>query len=156
MDQYPLNRGKIKMARYSIETAIFISFIVGLLLPLVGLGGIFSLVVMGFIATYLTNPENTSYKVGGIATAIFSVFFFFFGFITPPTIPYVLPNPLTLGIGVAFSGLLNLFLSLIVSVIIYGVFGLIGGYLAVKFFLEKKEKKTEIRPTKQHRTLKRS
>lgn len=156
MDHNPLNRGKIKMAKFSMETAIFISFIVGIILPLVGLGGIFSLVVMGFIATYLTKPENTSYKIGGIATGIFSVFFFFFGFITPPTLPYVLPNPLTLGIVVPFSGLLNLFLSLIVSVIIYGVFGLLGGYLAVKFFLEKKEKKTEIIHKKQRRTLKRS
>lgn len=144
------------MANYSMETAIFISFLAGIILPFIHLGGVFSLVVMGFIATYLTKPEKTSYVVGGIATGIFSVFFFFFGFITPPTIPYVLPNPLTLGIGVAFSGFFNLFLSLIVSIIIYGVFGLLGGYIAVKFFLEKNESKKEIKPKKQRRTLKRN
>jgi hypothetical protein len=113
---------------------------------------------MGFVATYLTKPEQTSAKVGGIATGVFCVFFFFYGFLTPPTVPYVLPNPLSLGAVVAFSGILNLIFSLVVSLIIYGGFGLIGGYLAVKFFMEKKEKKTEIKQkyTKPRRSLKRA
>jgi hypothetical protein len=146
------------MANLGIETAIGISFILGLILPLVGLGGVISLVIMGFVATYLTKPEQTSAKVGGIATGVFCVFFFFYGFLTPPTVPYVLPNPLSLGAVVAFSGILNLIFSLVVSLIIYGGFGLIGGYLAVKFFMEKKEKKTEIKQkyTKPRRSLKRA
>ena len=145
------------MANLGIETAIGISFILGLILPLVGLGGVISLVIMGFVATYLTKPEETSAKVGGIATVVFCVFFFFYGFLTPPSVPYVLPNPLSLGVVVAFSGILNLIFSLIVSLIIYGGFGLIGGYLAVKFFMEKKEKKTEIKQnTKPRRSLKRA
>ena len=144
------------MANFSIESAIVISFIIGLIIPHVGIGGIVSLVVMGFVATYLTKPEQTSARVGAIATGVFCVFFFFFGFLTPPTLPYVLPNPLSLGIIITFSGIFNLILSLIVSLIIYGGFGLLGGYLAVKFFIEKKEKKTEIRPKKPRRTLKRA
>lgn len=146
------------MANLGIETAIGISFILGLILPLVGLGGVISLVIMGFVATYLTKPELTSAKVGGIATGVFCIFFFFYGFLTPPTVPYVLPNPLSLGVVVAFSGILNLIFSLIVSLVIYGGFGLIGGYLAVKFFMEKKEKKTEIKQkyTKPRRSLKRA
>jgi len=144
------------MDKFNIEIAILISFILGLILPLVGLGGVFSLVVMGFVATYLTRPEYTSAKVGAIATGVFCLFFFFFGFLTPPTLPYVLPNPLSLGFIITFSGIFNLILSLIVSLIIYGGFGLLGGYLAVKFFIEKKEKITEIRPKKPRRTLKRA
>jgi hypothetical protein len=143
------------MANFSIESAIIISFIIGLILPHVGIGGIFSLVVMGFIATYLTKPEQTSAKVGAIATGVFCIFFFFFGFLTPPTLPYVLPNPLTLGLLVPISGIFTLILGLIVSLIIYGGFGFLGGYLAVKFFMERKETKTEIRPSKPQRSLKR-
>jgi len=145
------------MANLGIETAIGISFILGLILPLIGLGGVISLVIMGFVATYLTKPEQTSATVGGIATAVFCVFFFFYTFLTPPTLPYVLPNPLTLGVLVAFSGILNLIFSLIISLIIYGIFGLLGGYLAVRFFMEKQEKKPEMRQSKPpRRTLKRA
>jgi hydrogenase/urease accessory protein HupE len=147
---------KSTMVKFNMETAIGISFVLGLILPLVNLGGIISLVAMGFVATYLTRPEKTSYKVGGIATKVFCVFFFFFGFLTPPTLPYILPNPLALGFVVAFSGIFNLILSLIVSVIIYGVFGLLGGYIAVRFFLEKKEVKKEFKPTKPNKSLKRT
>ena len=43
------------MANFSIESAIVISFIIGLILPHVGIGGIISLVIMGFVATYLPN-----------------------------------------------------------------------------------------------------
>ena len=144
------------MANFSIETSIVISFILGLILPLVGLGGVFSIFVMGFVATYLTKPEQTSAKVGGIATSVFSVFFFFYGFLTAPTLPYVLPSPLTLGLLVPLSGLFNLVFGLIVSLVIYGGIGLFGGYVAWEFFMEKKEKKTEFQPSKPKRTLKRS
>ncbi len=144
------------MPNFNIETAIIISFILGIILPLVGIGGVISLIIMGFVATYLTKPEDTSYKVGGIATGIFCIFFFFFGFITPPTLPYVLPNPLSLGVLVAFSGILNLIFSLIVSLIIYGGFGLLGGFLATRFFMEKNEKKPEVKPSQPRRTLKRA
>jgi hypothetical protein len=144
------------MPNFNIETAIIISFILGIILPLVGIGGVISLIIMGFVATYLTRPEDTSIKVGGIATGIFCIFFFFFGFITPPTLPYVLPNPLSLGVLVAFSGILNLIFSLIVSLIIYGGFGLLGGFFAVRFFMEKKEKKQEFKPSQPRRTLKRA
>jgi hypothetical protein len=144
------------MDKFNIEISIVISFILGIILPLIGLGGVLSLIVMGFVATYLTRPEYTSAKVGAIATGVFCLFFFFYGFLTPPTLPYVLPNPLSLGILVTFSGIFNLILSLIVSLVIYGGFGLLGGYLAVKFFIEKKEKKSEIQPKRPRRTLKRA
>lgn len=144
------------MANFSIETAILISFILGLVLPVIHLGGVISIFIMGFAATYLTKTENTSATVGAIAAIIFGVFFFFFGFITPPTLPYTLPSPLTLGILVPLTGLFYLLLGLIVSVVIYGAIGLLGGYIALKFFKEKKEKKTEFEPKRPQRTLKRS
>jgi hypothetical protein len=144
------------MANFSIEISIVISFILGLILPLVGLGGVISIFIMGFVATYLTKTEQPSAKVGAIATSVFGVFFFFYGFLTAPTLPYVLPSPLTLGILVPLSGLFNLVFGLIVSLVIYGGIGLLGGYIAVKFFMEKKEKKTEFEPNKPQRTLKRS
>ena len=146
------------MERINIEIAIGISFILGLILPLVGLGGVFSLVVMGFVATFLTKEEITSAKVGAIATGIFCIFFFFYAFLTGPTLPYVLPNPLTLGVFVALGGVFNLILSLIVSLIIYGVFGLLGGYIAIKLFVQEKErkKKSKIPSNTTRRTLKRA
>jgi len=144
------------MANFSIETSIVISFILGLILPLVHLGGVISIFVMGFAATYLTKTEQTNAKIGGIAAAVFGVFFFFVGFLTPPTLPYTLPSPLTLGLSIPLSGLFNLILGLIVSIVIYGGIGMLGGYIALKFFMEKKEKKTEFQPKKPQRTLKRS
>jgi hypothetical protein len=146
------------MQKINIEIAIGISFLLGLILPAIGLGGVFSLFVMGFVATFLTKEEITSAMVGGIATGIFCVVFFFYGFLTTPTLPYVLPNPLTLGIFVALSGVFNLILSLIVSLIIYCGFGLLGGFIAMKFFIQEKEKKkkSKIPSTPQRRTLKRA
>ena len=144
------------MQKINIEIAIGISFVLGLILPLVGLGGVFSLFVMGFVATFLTKEEITSSKIGAIATGIFCIIFFFYGFLTPPTLPYVLPNPLTLGIFVALSGVLNLILSLIVSLIIYCAFGLLGGYIAMKFFIQERKKKSKIPSRPPRRTLKRA
>jgi hypothetical protein len=146
------------MQKINIEIAIGISFLLGLILPLIGLGGVFSLFVMGFVATFLTKEEITSAKVGAIATGIFCIIFFFYGFLTPPTLPYILPNPLTLGILVALSGVFNLVLSLIASLIIYCGFGLLGGYIAMKFFIQEKEKKkkSKIPSRPQRRTLKRA
>ena len=144
------------MQKINIEIAIGISFVLGLILPLVGLGGVFSLFVMGFVATFLTKEEITSAKVGAIATGIFCIIFFFYGFLTPPTLPYILPNPLTLGIFVALSGLFNLILSLIVSLIIYCAFGLLGGYIAMKFFIQERKKKSKIPSRPPRRTLKRA
>jgi len=147
------------MANFGVETAIIISFILGLALPIIHLGGVISIFIMGFAATYLTKNENTSATVGAIAAIIFGVFFFFYGFITPPTLPYTLPSPLTLGILVPLTGLFYLIMGLIITVVIYGAIGLLGGYIAMKFFKEKKEKKTEFepkRPQRPQRTLKRS
>ncbi len=146
------------MQKINVEIAIGISFLLGLILPAIGLGGVFSLVVMGFVATFLTKEEITSVMVGGIATGIFCVIFFFYGFLTPPTLPYVLPNPLTLGIFVALGGVFNLILSLIVSLIIYCAFGLLGGFIAMRFFIQEKEKKkkSKIPSAPPRRTLKRA
>lgn len=144
------------MANFSVETAIITSFILGLILPVIHLGGVISIFIMGFAATYLTRSENTSAMVGGIAAIVFGVFFFFFGFITGPILPYTLPSPLALGILVPLTGLFYLLMGLIMSIIIYGAFGMLGGYIAMKFFKEKKEKRTEFQPKRPQRTLKRS
>ncbi len=142
------------MAKFSIEVAIAISFVVGLILPYLGLG-IFSIIIMGFLATYLTDPQKSSYMVGGLATGLFGFVFFIYSFFTGPTLPYVLPSALNLGLMVALGGYFNLLLTLLVTLLIYGVFGLLGGYIAAEFFLGKKEKVKEIKHTTQRRTLKR-
>ena len=68
------------MEKINVEIAIGISFILGLILPLIGLGGVLSLFVMGFVATFLTKEEITSAKIGAIATGIFCIIFFFMDF----------------------------------------------------------------------------
>jgi hypothetical protein len=146
----------ILMVNFSVETAIIVSFILGLALPVINLGGVISIFIMGFAATYLTKTEDTSAIVGGIAAIVFGVVFFFVGFLTGPTLPYTLPSPLALGVLVPLTGLFYLLLGLIVTIVIYGAIGLLGGYIAFKFFKEKREKKSEFEPRRPQRTLKRS
>jgi hypothetical protein len=125
------------MANYSMRTAVLISIIIGVILPYIGIGGIFNLIIMGFIATYLTAPEESSYKVGGIATGILGILLSLLSFFTPPELPYELPSPLTLGLGVALSGIIYLIVGIILSVAIFVAMGLIGGFIADKLFGKK-------------------
>ncbi len=102
----------------------------------------FSLVIMGFIATYLTVENQRSYKVGGIAGGVLGIILFVFSFFTPPELPYNLPNVLDFGISLAVGGLFTLILGFIVSIIVCYALGSLGGYIAMKML------KNETKPKK--------
>lgn len=122
------------MPNFDMELAILISIILGLILAFLNFGGIFSLVLVGFVAVFLTNEEDADYKIGAMATAILCIIYFVICFFTPPDLPYQLPSPLVIGVGYGFEGLFTLILGLIVGLILYGAMGAIGGYFADRLF----------------------
>ncbi len=139
------------MAKYSVEFAVTLSIILGIILNFINLGGIFAIFVMGFIATYLTVPEKSNYKVGAIAAFIFCILAFLYGFFTPPTLPYDLSTYAS-GLGLAFSSLITLIFGFIVTALIYITLGAIGGVIANFLFSKKVPKK---KPKPKRRTLNR-
>jgi Na+-transporting methylmalonyl-CoA/oxaloacetate decarboxylase gamma subunit len=129
------------MPNFNVEIAILISIILGFILAILNVGGIFALILVGFVATYLTKPEYADYKVGALATALLSFIYFVYNFLAPPQLPYQLPSPLVLGLGYAIEGIFTLMVGLVLSLLIYGVMGAIGGYIAGKFFKPEKKAK---------------
>lgn len=128
------------MAKYNIETAVLISVILGLmLLFLFGISGIFSIIIMGFTATYLTVSTQRSFKVGGIAGVILCILIFIFGFFASPQIPDLPDLSGSKMISLELGGLFNLILGFILLIIIGVLFGSIGGSIAQKL-LKKKSK----------------
>ncbi len=122
------------MLEFDEEIAITISVILGLILPFLWIGGIFNVIITGFLATYLTKTESRSYKVGVFAGGILGVLIFMLSFLTPPQLPYVLPNPIQLGIGTALDGIFTLVLGFFVTIGIFAFLAFIGGYIATKIF----------------------
>jgi len=122
------------MPKISMEMAILTSIVLGLILAFFNIGGIFALVLVGFVAVYLTPNEEASYKVGALAAALLCLLYFMVCLFTPPVLPYQLPNAVVIGVGYAFDGLFTLILGLVVSLIIYSLMGAIGGYFADKLF----------------------
>ncbi|KAF5079746.1 DUF5518 domain-containing protein [Methanobacterium aggregans] len=141
------------MTKYSIEVAVIISIIVYLILPFIGIKGIAQIIIMGFVATYITVTEKTSYKIGAIAAGAIGTLFAFYSFFTGPDLPYQLPNPLQLGLGVAVDSFFTIIMGLIISILIYVALGAIGGYIAELFLSDKKPKKQA--PKKHRRDLNR-
>lgn len=142
------------MNKYSIEVAVFLSIIVLIILNFIGFGGIFGIIVMGFVATYLTVPEKSSYKVGGIAAFIFCILSFLFAFFTPPSLPYKLPAYST-GLGLAASSLINLICGFIMAAMAYIILGSFGGLIAGLLSPKKKSKPKYRKPEHKRRTLNR-
>jgi hypothetical protein len=125
------------MAKYSVEISIIISIVVGLIIsniPIVGIRGMFSVIIVGFIASYYTVPEKTSYKVGALAGVVMAVILLVISFLSPPDLPYTLPSATSLGVAVMASQFFILILGIVMSVLIFGFLGAIGGYLATLFF----------------------
>ncbi|MDI9435718.1 MAG: hypothetical protein QM396_06900 [Euryarchaeota archaeon] len=134
------------MPNFDVELAVFCSIILGLILAFLNFGGIFALVLVGFVATYLTNDEDANYKVGTMAAAALYLIYFVISIFTTPNIPYQLPSPLVIGLGYAIEGLFTLILGFFLGLMIYGLMGAIGGYLADKFFkLQDKPKRPKSR-----------
>ena len=154
------------MPNFDVELAVFSSIILGLILAFLNIGGIFALVLVGFVAVFLTNEDEANYKIGILAAAALYLIYFVISTFTSPNIPYQLPSPLVIGLGYAFEGLFTLILGLIVGLLIYGFMGAIGGYFADKLFKpqdkpkrpksQKRRKKIVERKSKpQRRTLQR-
>lgn len=130
------------MAKMSMGAAILISVILGtVLISIFGISIIFSLIILGFIATYLTIPNQRSYKVGGIAGGILGIMIFIFGFFASPQLPDLPDLNGFQMIGLALGGLFTLILGFILSVLICALFGSIGGAIAQKI-LKKPTKKS--------------
>ncbi|MGB9937010.1 MAG: hypothetical protein ACPK7O_04770 [Methanobacterium sp.] len=146
------------MVRLSKEPAMLISVILGVALLLIfGITGIFSLIIIGFIAMYLTTPSERNYKVGGNAGIILGFIIFIYGFVSP-TLPTDIPSISTFTwIGLQLSGIFNLILALVVSILICYLFGLIGGIIAQKILKKEiKESKTHVRNRKTPKSSKKS
>lgn len=122
------------MPKITMEMAILTSITLGLILAFFNIGGIFALVLVGFVAVYLTPDEEASYKVGALAAALLCLLYFVVCLFTPPVLPYQLPNAVVIGVGYAIDGIFTLILGLIISLIIYSLMGAIGGYFADKLF----------------------
>lgn len=125
------------MAKYSVETSIIISLVVGLIIsniPILGIRGMFSVIIVGFVASYYTTPEKTSYKVGAMAGVTLAVVLLVISFLTPPDLPYTLPSATSLGVVVMANEFSILILGIISSLLIYWFLGARGGYLATQFF----------------------
>jgi len=154
------------MPNFDVELAILTSIIMGFILAFFNIGGIFALVLVGFVAVFLTNDDEANYKIGAMAAGALYLIYFVIGLFISPSLPYQLPSPLVIGVSYAFEGLFNLILGLIVGLIIYGLLGAIGGYFADKLFKaqdkpkrpkqDKRKKKIIKRESKpQKRTLQR-
>ncbi|MBI5680793.1 MAG: hypothetical protein HZC47_07875 [Methanobacterium sp.] len=136
------------MDRFSANSAIIINVILGyILLYILGISGAYSVIIVGFLATYLTVSTERSYKVGGVAGGILGFMVFIFGFFMP-SLPYTL-NSLSSSqtISLQLNGIFNLMLAFILFMIICVLFGLIGGKIAQKI-LKKEPKKSN--KTKYH------
>jgi hypothetical protein len=127
------------MDRLDIRATVVISVILGvILLSIIGISGIFSLIILGFVATYLTVPSQRSYKVGGIAGIILGFLIFIYGLFISPTLPI---DPPSLSgfvmINLELSGIFTLILGLIISILVCYLFGSLGGLIAQKILKKK-------------------
>lgn len=150
------------MARLGMGAAVLISVILGvILLSVMGISGIFSLIIIGFVATYLTAPSQRSYKAGGFAGIILGFLIFIYGLFISPTLPIDPPSlSFSTMISLELSGIFNLILGFVVSILVCYLFGSIGGLTAQKVLKkETKEYKTHTRQSssgKQSKKPKRS
>jgi len=136
------------MAKFNIRTAILISIFLGVILLFVfNFDQIILLILIGFIATYLTIPKRRTYKIGGIIGGAFGIMFFIYNFLTPPPLTYNFSGISLLNIVIfTLSGILNLFVEFIFFIIICATLGSIGGLL-----VEKLLKKRQIEPKRLRR-----
>lgn len=142
------------MAGFGRGAAILISVILGaVILPILGIGGIFALIIIGFVANYLTVHNQRSYKVGGIAGAILGFLIFIYGFFVSPQLPDL---PSTSGfqmISLELGGLFTLLLGFIILIAVSAAFGCIGGAIAEKIL--KKRPKMPAKHEKKNKSHKR-
>lgn len=128
------------MAGFSRETAIIISIMVGLIiLPFLGIKGLFAIVVIGFIANYLTVDSQRSYKIGAIAGCIIGLIVFIYGFFVSPVLPDIPTLSSSKMTKLEIGGLYTLIMGFFVLLIACTGFGTIGGAMAQRLFKKKTE-----------------
>lgn len=140
------------MARLGMGAAILISVLLGIiLLSILGISGMLSLLVLGFAATYLTVPDERTYKAGGIAGIILALLIFIYGLFISPQLPLTPPSlPGSIMINLQLSGIFNLIIGLIFSIVICFIFGSLGGLVAQKI-LKKEPKKPKTHTRSMHK-----
>ena len=130
------------MVSFDRRTAILISVMVGIIiLPFIGIKGLFSIIVIGFIANYLTVDKQRNYIIGAAAGGIIGIIVFLFGFFATPTLPDIPSISTSKLISLELQGLFTLVLGFFALVISCTAFGAIGGAIVQKLF--KKESSTE-------------
>ncbi|MBZ9570747.1 hypothetical protein KQY27_04195 [Methanobrevibacter sp. TMH8] len=107
-------------------SSIIISLILGGLLTIL-FDNIFVIAFIGFISTYMVKKESKSFIIGVIAALLFAILNFFGGMILTPNIPtYIAEN-------IQFDPM-NFVLGFIVTCILAGILGFIGGFIAEKAY----------------------
>ena len=114
------------MAEYSETNAVIISLILGVILTFL-FDNIFVVTFIGFIATYIVNKKNKSYLIGIQASLIFAVLNFFIGMVMVPNIPSYIAEQ------ISFDPT-NFFIGFLVTCIIAGILGFLGGLIAEKAY----------------------
>jgi len=114
------------MSEYTKTSAIIISLILGAILTFL-FDNVFVLTFIGFIATYIVSKKNKSYLVGIQASLIFAVLNFLIRMVLVPNIPSSIAEQ------ISFDST-NFFIGFIVTCIISGFLGFLGGFIAEKAY----------------------
>ena len=140
------------MAGFGRGAAILISIMVGLIiLPLLGIKGLFAIVIIGFIANYLTVNNQRSYLIGAVAGGTIGLIVFICGFFVSPVLPDLPTISSSKMIKLELWGLSTLILGFFVLVVTCTGLGAIGGAIVQKIFTKKSETekyKTKNKPQK--------
>lgn len=141
-NRYLLDLGSKIMAGFGRGAAVLISIMVGLIiLPFIGIKGLFSIILIGFLANYLTVDNQRSYMVGAVAGGVIGLIVFIYGFIVSPVLPDLPSLSSSKMFKLEMGGLFTLLMGFLVLVITCTGFGAIGGAIVQKLF--KKKNKTE-------------
>lgn len=128
------------MVEFNKGIAILVSVMIGLIiLPLLGIKGLFAIVIIGFIANYLTVDKQRSYLIGAIAGGIIGLIVFICGFFASPVLPDIQSLPSSKMFKLQMQGLFTLTMGFFLSVIVCTGFGAIGGTVVQKIFKKKDE-----------------
>lgn len=123
------------MAGFGRGAAVLISVMIGLIiLPFLGIKGLFSIIIIGFIANYLTVHGQRSYLVGAIAGGIIGLIVFICGFFVSPVLPDLPSLSSSKMIKLELGGLFTLTLGFFLLIIVCTGFGAIGGAIVQKIF----------------------
>ena len=128
------------MAGFGRGAAILISIMVGLIiLPLLGIKGLFAIVIIGFIANYLTVNNQRGYLIGAIAGGAIGLIVFICGFFVSPVLPDLPTLSSSKMIKLELWGLSTLLIGFFVLIVTCTGLGAIGGAVVQKIFTKKSE-----------------